>query len=107
MDKILFNFGNLLRIIDEFPGEKSDGEPLRSLMPGVWPTLGDLRELVASSVKPSMVSPHNESGIITEGGWFTNCPGCEVRLKDNRFIDSAFSGQIVCPVCGRHFEGRG
>ena len=48
MDEKLFNFGNLLDVIDALPIKKPDDTPLRDLMPGAWPTLGDLRRLVVS-----------------------------------------------------------
>lgn len=48
MDSELFEFNNLLRIIDALPIKKPDDTPLRELMPGAWPTLGNLRALVAS-----------------------------------------------------------
>lgn len=60
MDKKLYGFENLLGIIEALPEKKPDNTPLRNLMPGVWPTLGDLRKLVAS-----------QQGV--EGGRATQC----------------------------------
>lgn len=39
-------FESVLRIIDALPEVPPDDEPLRMLLPGIWPELGDLRALV-------------------------------------------------------------
>jgi hypothetical protein len=39
-------FIRLLNVIDALPQPPDDVTPLRDIMPGVWPTLGDLRALV-------------------------------------------------------------
>lgn len=51
MERELFNFGNLLRIIEALPFRVPDDAPLAEHVPRVWPTVGELRELVASQVK--------------------------------------------------------
>ena len=50
MEEKLYGFENLLKIIDALPEKKLDNIPLRDLMPRIWPTLGDLRKLVAQHI---------------------------------------------------------
>lgn len=51
MNKKLFNFENLLGIIEALPNKIPDNTPLFLLMPKAWPTVGDLRELCAFQKK--------------------------------------------------------
>lgn len=46
--KAIDPFRRVIAIIDALPQGHvpGDGEPLRNVLPGVWPTLGDLRTLV-------------------------------------------------------------
>ena len=50
-------FARAANVIDALPDRLSDDEPLRDVIPGIWPTLGDLRrlrdELVACGWQPS------------------------------------------------------
>lgn len=39
-------FKRLCKVIDALPERLPDELPLRDAMPGVWPTVGDLRKLV-------------------------------------------------------------
>ena len=39
-------FRGLLGLIEALPYAVPDGQPLRELMPGIWPTVGDLRKLL-------------------------------------------------------------
>ncbi len=41
-------FAAVLEVIEALPEHTPDDVPLRSMMPGVWPTVGDLRRLVTS-----------------------------------------------------------
>lgn len=45
----LFNvcdpFARVANIIDSLPSKPTDDVPLRDLLPGVWPTAGDIRKL--------------------------------------------------------------
>lgn len=42
-------FKRLLAILEALPNKLPDDEPLRDVIPGLWPTVGDLRKLVNSS----------------------------------------------------------
>lgn len=39
-------FERLLGVLDALPSRVEDGVPLLDVIPGLWPTVGDLRELV-------------------------------------------------------------
>ena len=39
-------FRSLLAILEALPNRLPDDTPLRDVMPGVWPTVGDLRQLI-------------------------------------------------------------
>lgn len=39
-------FERLLGVLEALPNRLDDGIPLRDVIPGLWPTVGDLRELV-------------------------------------------------------------
>jgi len=44
--KLCDPFGRVANIIDSLPSRLDNDEtPLRELLPGIWPTLGDLRRL--------------------------------------------------------------
>jgi hypothetical protein len=43
----------VLNIVDALPEPPSDATPLRNVLPGGWPTLGDLRLLAAKHFDPS------------------------------------------------------
>lgn len=40
--------------IEPFQGNNPDGRGLRDVLPGVWPTVDDLRALVAAAVQNNM-----------------------------------------------------
>jgi hypothetical protein len=40
-------FHRLGNVLDALPTRLDDGRPLRDVMPGAWPTVGDLRKLCA------------------------------------------------------------
>lgn len=40
-------FRSLLGILEALPNRLSDDRPLREVMPGAWPTMGDLRRLIS------------------------------------------------------------
>lgn len=44
-------FKSLCRVIDALPDRIPDDRPLRDAMPGIWPTVGDLRKLCAELEK--------------------------------------------------------
>lgn len=39
-------FRRLLEVLDALPFKLPDERPLREVIPGAWPTVGDLRELI-------------------------------------------------------------
>lgn len=39
-------FKALLQVLEALPNKLPDDKPLRDVMPGTWPSVGDLRELV-------------------------------------------------------------
>ena len=84
MDKKVFGFGNLLAIIEALPDKRPDDTPLRDLMPGVWPTLGDLRELVASqqAVTPDIKQPcdHDWIGLYGHPAAY-ECSKCKALCR--------------------------
>lgn len=38
-------FARVANIIDALPYGQKDSEPLRNVLPGLWPTVGDVRKL--------------------------------------------------------------
>lgn len=44
-------FVRVLNIINALPRSVDDDEPLRNHLPGVWPTIGDLRKLIRASFR--------------------------------------------------------
>lgn len=44
-------FKRLLKILEALPTRLGDGVPLSEVIPGAWPTVGDLRQLCAAPKK--------------------------------------------------------
>ena len=65
-------FRRVLNIIDAHPIKFLNDVPLRDLLPGEWPTLGDLRKLVkAMESEQSKLSQSvaEELALYARGGW--------------------------------------
>ena len=58
-EKIIEPFERLLAI--QISPDLPDNKPLRDVMPGIWPTLGDLRRLVEFHATHHTPSPRTSS----------------------------------------------
>ncbi len=95
-------FRRALAVIDALPPEyRSDEHSLRSHLPGVWPTVGDLRRLLSQAATAPPVAfpfPYNPAHKIGTCG---NCGGEMTYNVPRMGPDGGFihaNGSLLCPA---------